>query len=195
MPIAKLVRKSLPDVLVEEGLIKEDQALEVHRHMRATGEGFVDVLVKLGLATDMDVAKHLVKQSGLPYIDAARYRIDRDVFKLLASDFLWQNLVVPLDKIGKTLLLAVAGVPNPEVYDKIERATGAQLFLYVTTQQQAREVLEKNAPQPKAAPAAAAKGAVPTPPGGAKPGTAAMPRPPAQPSAASLTAVRPGEKK
>lgn len=203
MPIAKLVRKRLPDVLVEEGLLKEDQVVEVQRHMRATGEGFIELLVKLGLATEMDVAKNLVKQSGLPFIDAARYRIERDVLKALPGDFMWQNQVVPLDKIGRTVILAVAGVPNPEIYDKIEKALGAQLFLYLTTGQQIREVLDKHAPQPKPVPAAvvkaAAKGTVPAPgaPAAAPkpPAGVPVPRPAGQSSSASLTAVRPAEKK
>ena len=42
MPIAKLVRKRLDDLLVEVGLLKDEQVLEVHRHMRATGEGFIE---------------------------------------------------------------------------------------------------------------------------------------------------------
>ena len=167
MPIAKLVRKRLDDLLVEVGLLKDEQVLEVHRHMRATGEGFIELLVKLGLATDMDVARCVVKQSGLPYIDAGRYRVDRDVLKGIPVDFMWQNQLIVLDKIGKTALVAVSGVPNPEVYEKLEKATGSQIFLYVTTCQQVREALDKHAPQPKvtgakpAAPAPASRAANP----------------------------------
>jgi hypothetical protein len=155
MPVAKLVRKRLEEILVEESLLKDDQVQEVHRHMRAMGEGFVDALIRMGLATDMDVARCVTKQSGLPYIDAASYRIDRDILKGIPGPFLWQNQMIVLDKIGKTALVAVAGVPNPDVYEKLEKILGVQLFLFVTTQQQVRAALEKNAPQPKEVPAAA----------------------------------------
>ena len=200
MPIAKLVRKRLDELLVEEGLLKDDQVVEIHRHMRATGEGFIELLVKLGLATDMDVARCVVKQSGLPYIDASRYRVDRDVLKGIPGDFMWQNQLIVLDKIGKTVLVAVSGVPNPEVYEKLEKATGSQIFLYVTTCQQAREALEKHAPQPKTAAVKPAVAGVPAKP--AAPAAARTSNPPsgtvvkaAVSSAGGTAAARPGEKK
>lgn len=200
MPIAKLVRKRLDELLVVEGLLKDDQVLEVHRHMRTTGEGFIELLVKLGLATDMDVARCVVKQSGLPYIDASRYRVDRDVLKGIPIDFLWQNQLIVLDKIGKTVLVAVSGVPNPEVYEKLEKATGGQIFLYVTTCQQVREALEKHAPQPKAAGAKPAAAGAPAKPAATAP--VARPVNPPSGTVAKVTAVtgasgviRPGERK
>lgn len=196
MPIAKLVRKRLDELLVEEGLLKDDQVVEIHRHMRATGEGFIELLVKLGIATDMDVARCVVKQSGLPYIDATRYRVDRDVLKGIPGDFMWQNQLIVLDKIGKTVLVAVSGVPNPEVYEKLEKVTGSQLFLYVTTCQQAREALEKHAPQPKIAAVKPAVAAAPVKP--AAPAPAARPGNPPSGTvvkAAVTAVVRPGEKK
>ncbi len=196
MPIAKLVRKRLDELLVEEGLLKDDQVVEIHRHMRVTGEGFIELLIKLGLATDMDVARCVVKQSGLPYIDASRYRVDRDVLKGIPGDFMWQNQLIVLDKIGKTVLVAVAGVPNPEVYEKLEKATGSQLFLYVTTCQQAREALEKHAPQPKAAGAKPAAAGVPAKPAAAAPPVRAANPPTGTVVKAAVSAVaRPGEKK
>jgi hypothetical protein len=175
MPVAKLIRKRLPEMLVEEGILKDEQVTEIHRHMRATGEGFIDLLVKLGLATDMDVARVVTKQSGLPFIDAARYRIDRDVLKGVPLEFMRQNQVIILDKIGKTLLVAVAGVPSPEVYEKIEKATGSALFIYVTTSRQIVEALEKHSPQ-------AAKP-------GTKPAAPAAPAP--KPASTVATGVRP----
>jgi hypothetical protein len=173
MPVAKLIRKRLPEMLVEEGVLKDEQVAEIHRHMRATGEGFIDLLVKLGLATDMDVARVVTKQSGLPFIDAARYRIDRDVLKGVPVDFMRQNQVVILDKIGKTLLVAVAGVSSPEVYEKIEKATGSALFIYVTTARQVAEALDKHSPQaakPGAKPAAPAAAPAPKAPSPASTG-------------------------
>ena len=196
MPIAKLVRRRLAEVLLEEGLLKDDQVLEVLRHMRATGEGFIEILVKLGLATDMEVAKCVVKQSGLPYIDASRYRLDRDVMKGIPVDFMWQNQLIVLDKIGKTVLVAVAGVPNPEVYDKLEKVTGSQIFLYVTTSQQVLEALGKHSPQAKSATV------VKPAPGVPKPGAAKPTTPPtttvvrtAGSGTGTSTVLRPGEKK
>ncbi len=167
--IAKLIRKKLGEALVDEGLVKEDQVQEALKRQRATGEGFGDVLVSMGFVTEVDIARTLVKQSGLPYIDASKYRINKDGVQAVPADLMWLNQFIVLDKIGKTLLLAISNVLNGEVFDKIEKATGSQIFVYVSTVSQVQMALEKNVPV-NGKPDAKAGGAKPGPAaGGAKP--------------------------
>src|SRR5436190_20749072 len=106
--IAKLIRKKLSEVLVDEGLVKDDQIQEVLRRQRATGEGFGEILVAMGMVTESDIARTLVKQSGLPYIDASRYRINKDGVQAVPAELMWQNQIVVLDKIGKVLPVAIS---------------------------------------------------------------------------------------
>lgn len=184
--IAKLIRKKMGEVLIDEGLVKDDQVQDALRRQRATGESFGEILVSMGFVTESDIARTLVKQSGLPYIDASHYRINKDGIQAVPADLMWQNQCIVLDKIGKTLLVAIANVISPEIFDKLERASGSQIFVYVSTWSQIQQALEKNVPN--GAKAAAPKAAV------AKPGVpgAAAPKP-AAPGAASgtYTAVRP----
>jgi len=58
---------------VDEGLVKEEQVQEALRRQRATGESFGEILVAMGFVSEVDIARTLVKQSGLPYIDASKY--------------------------------------------------------------------------------------------------------------------------
>jgi hypothetical protein len=188
--IAKLIRKKMGEVLIDEGLVKEDQVQEALRRQRATGESFGEILVSMGFVTEMDIARTLVKQSGLPYIDATRYRINKDGVQAVPADLMWQNQCVVLDKIGKTLLVAIANVISTEIFDKLERVSGSQIFVYVSTWSQVQQALEKNVPNGKveAKPAPGAKpvpGAKPPLPPGAKLVT------PAQPSAAASSTTLP----
>lgn len=141
--ISKLIRKKLGELLVEAGTLKEDQLREAHLRMRATGEGLVETLGLLGFATEMEVAKTVSKQLGLPFIDASRYRIPKEAMEAAPSAFQRLNQLVVLDRIGKTLIVAVAGVLNGEVFDKLEKASGGQLFLYVSTLSRVAAALEK----------------------------------------------------
>jgi hypothetical protein len=126
------------------------------------------------------VARTLVKQSGLPYIDASRYRINKDGVQAVPADLMWQNQMIVLDKIGKTLLVAISNVISTEILEKLERVSGSQIFVYVSTTGQIQTALEKNVPL--------AKPEVKPPP--AKPGAPAV-RPAAPPAAAGATAARP----
>jgi hypothetical protein len=170
--IAKLIRKKMGEVLVDEGLVKEDQVQEALRRQRATGESFGEILVAMGFVSELDIARTLVKQSGLPYIDASKYRINKDGVQVVPGEFMWLNQFVVLDKIGKTLLVAISNVLSPEVFDKIEKVSGSQIFVYVSTTSQVLQALEKTVPingklqdsKPAAAKPGAAKPAAPAQP-------------------------------
>src|SRR3954470_10933126 len=127
--IAKLIRKKMGEVLIDEGLVKDDQVQEALRRQRATGESFGEILVSMGFVTETDIARTLVKQSGLPYLDASHYRINKDGVQAVPADLMWQNQFVVLDKIGRTLLVAIANVISPEIFEKLERVSGSQIFV------------------------------------------------------------------
>jgi len=156
--ISKLVRKKLAEILVEEGLLRDDQVSETLKRQRATGEFFGDALVQLTYCTEVDIARSIVRQLGLPYIDASKYRIPREAVESVPGELMWQNQFVVLDKIGRALVLAISSVLPGEVFEKLEKVSGSQLFLYVSTGAQIREALKKNRPMAgPPAPAAAKK--------------------------------------
>ena len=172
--IAKLIRKKMGEVLIDEGLVKEDQVTEALRRQRSTGEAFADILVDKGYVSEVDIARTLVKQSGLPFIDAARYRINKDGIQAVPTELMWLHQFIILDKIGKTVLVAISNVLSPEVFEKIEKVSGSQIFVYVSTSSQVREALTKNVPvtqpvDPKAAAKAGVKPGAPAAPAAAKP--------------------------
>ncbi|HVR84703.1 MAG TPA: hypothetical protein VMU54_10355 [Planctomycetota bacterium] len=186
--IAKLIRKKMGEVLIDEGLVKDDQVQEALRRQRATGESFGEILVSMGFVTESDIARTLVKQSGLPYIDASRYRINKDGVQAVPAELMWQNQFVVLDKIGKTLLVAISNVISPEIFDKLERVSGSQIFVYVSTWSQVQTALDKNVPLNGSAQAKAA----PPKPAAPKPGALPTPGVPAGPPPGAATAARPG---
>ena len=144
--IAKLFRKKLGELLVDEGLLKDDQIQDALKRQRTTGEYLFESIVQLGLLSEVEIAGSIVKQFGLPYIDASRYRVSTDALATVPAEMMWQHHFIILDKIGKTLIVAVAGVLNGEVFEKIEQASGSQLYVYVSTSTQVRTALERSVP-------------------------------------------------
>jgi hypothetical protein len=149
--IAKLARRKLGEILVDEGVLREDQVQEALRRQRVTGELFGEALVQLGYLTEMDIARTIVRQFGLPYMDASRYRIPKEAVQLVPPDLMLQNQFVVLDRIGKILIVAVAGVLSADVLEKLEKIVQGQVFVYVSTSSQVQAALAKVLPQNKAA--------------------------------------------
>jgi hypothetical protein len=161
--ISKLVRKKLSELLLEEGIIREDQVAEALKRQRATGEFLGEALAQLTYCTEVEIARTIVRQVGLPYIDASKYRVPREAVESVPGELMWQNQFIVLDKIGRALVLAVSSILPSEVFEKLEKVSGSQLFLYVSTIAQIREALKKHRPmgQSSPAPAPAAKPASP----------------------------------
>ena len=155
--ISKLLRKKLGEILLEEGLVKDEHVQEALKRQKTTGELLGEAFVNLGYVTEMDIARAIVKQFGLPYIDASSYRIPKEAIDAVPRDLMWQNDLIVLDKIGKTLIVAVAGIVNGEVFEKLEKVTNSQVFVYVSTMSLVKKALQKYSPM-DGKPAAADKG-------------------------------------
>jgi len=193
--VTKLVKRRLTDILLEEGLLKDDVLQEALNRQRASGEPLPTVLQKMGVLAEIDLARSIAKQYSLPYIDASKYKVGREVMDAIPLESLRQHHFVPLDKIGRCMLLAISNVPAIDVMETLERHTGSQFFIYVSTVSQVETVITriedalrpKGVPKPTvAAPGTAAIRPVQglpsplatAPPGTPRPQTGVFPTPP-----------------
>ena len=142
--LAKLAKRKLGEILVEEGLLKDEQVQEALNRQKSAGGLFGENLIKLGFLTEEDIACALTKQFGLPYLDVSRYQIQKELLELLDPDVMLQNQFIILDKIGGTLLLAVSGIFNLKVFQELEQKTHSELFLFVSTASQVVGALRKH---------------------------------------------------
>jgi hypothetical protein len=144
--IAKLVRRKLGELLMDEGLVREEQIQEALQKQKQTGQLLGAVLTQLGYVTEEDIARAMCKQFGLPYLDATRYRINRELRALVPVRWMHDHQFVVLDKIGPGLLVAVSGVPDAKILEELERQTGAQLSVFVSTPSSVASVLKTHYP-------------------------------------------------
>lgn len=149
--IAKLTKKRLGELLVNEGLLTEDQVKEALNEQKKTGELLGEVLVKLGYVTEMDIARTIATQFGLPYIDASRYFVSKDVLNVCTAEELMRYQMVPLDKIGSILIIAVSGLLNEEVFEELEKRTSCNIHLFVSTSSQVLQAIKTYFQQPASA--------------------------------------------
>lgn len=141
--IAKLTKKRLGELLIEEGLLKDKQVDDALKEQKEKGGLLGEVLVKLGYVSEADIARAIARQFGLPYIDASRYAIPQDVKTLFEKEFMEKNQLVIMDRIGKSVVIATAGTLRDDVYAELEKKTGSALFVYVSTASQVKDAIAK----------------------------------------------------
>lgn len=135
--------KQLGEVLVERGVIDNEQVLMAVAYQKEKGGLFGEVLVQLKFATEEDIAQALTCQYGFPYLPLANYEIDREVINTIPENVCRQFCLIPVDKIGKSLTLAMADPLNQNAIEDVELITGCTVQAFVSTASDIKEAIAR----------------------------------------------------
>ncbi|MBF0122134.1 MAG: hypothetical protein HQL21_01845 [Candidatus Omnitrophica bacterium] len=144
MRIERASSKHLGELLVERGVVSRAQVEKVLEYQRShEGVLFGEALVNLAFATEEDIAQALTCQYGFPYLPLANYEIDPEVVRTVPANLCEQFCLVPIDKIGKSLTLAMANPLNVKAVDDVELITGCTVQAFVSTITDIRTAIKK----------------------------------------------------
>ena len=133
MNYRKIVNKQLGEILVERGVISHSKLEEVLVFQKEKGILFGEALVQMKLATEEDVVQALTCQYGFPYLPLANYEITPEVVATVPLSLCKQYSLVPIDKIGRSLTLAMANPLNAQASEDVEKVTGCSVQAFVST--------------------------------------------------------------
>ncbi len=77
------LRKRLGDLLVEEGIVTDDQIGQALSAQKSTGRKLGDTLIELGFLTEQQMLSFLSQQLAIPLIDLSRASVDVNAVQLL----------------------------------------------------------------------------------------------------------------
>lgn len=135
--------KQLGELLVERGVIDREQVAMAMAYQNEKGGLFGQILVELKFATEEDIAQALTCQYGFPYLPLASYEIDPDVIQAVPENVCRQFCLIPIDKIGKSLTLAMADPLNVNAIEDVELITGCAIQAFVSTSSDIREAVDR----------------------------------------------------
>ena len=135
--------KQLGELLVDIGLITKDRlnhALEIQKNK---GGLIGQVLVDLGYVSEEAIAQAITAQYGFPYLLLENYEIDSEIVKIVPKNVAIQYCLIPLDKIGGNLTIAMANPLNNQVVEDIVLLSGLYVQLFVSTASDIKKAIEK----------------------------------------------------
>src|SRR6188508_1365093 len=112
------------ELLLKEKRISPDQLQEALNYQKANGGKLGFNLVKLGFVKDEELTSLLSKQYGVPSINLAQFEIDPAVIKLIPNETAQKYQVIPLNRAGATLTIAMTDPTNVFAMDDIKFMTG-----------------------------------------------------------------------
>lgn len=114
-------------LLVQAGAITTlqlDEALGVQR--REGGKTF-ELLIRLGYLDKARLHEVLAQQPGVAAIELSRVQIDRELAALVPREVALAQLILPIDKLGRLLTVAMACPLDTATISELEQQTGLKV--------------------------------------------------------------------
>ncbi len=135
-------RKRLGQILVESGLLSEEQLKQALEHAKKHNIRLGEALIQLNYVSEEDILKAISHQLGIPYIEVGNMIFDPEVVTLLPENFSKKNKVIPLFLVEDTLTVAVADPLNIYLIDDISSMTGKKVNIVVSSAKDIEQALE-----------------------------------------------------
>ncbi|MDG5786865.1 GspE/PulE family protein [Evansella sp. AB-P1] len=135
-------RKRLGDLLVETGLITEDQLQEA-LNLKTGNQKLGDVLLQQGYITEQQLIEVLEYQLGVPHVSLYRYPIDPKMTNIVPKEMATRNNVMPLKLEGDKLYVAMADPMDYFAIDDVRLYTGFQIEVAIATKDDIIKAIHK----------------------------------------------------
>jgi diguanylate cyclase (GGDEF)-like protein len=133
----------LGQILLNAGLISEQQLQEALRRHFTTGQRLGRVLITMKAISAAQVGEMLERKLGVPYISLKDIVLSPRLARLFSDEYIRMHGVLPFDLRDKTLCLAMIDPFDLHTIDDIERITGYRVSPYITLEEEFSEFLEK----------------------------------------------------
>lgn len=135
----------LGDLLVANNLItKEHLVKSLEEQKLSSGQTRLGtILVKNGFISEHDLTSFLSKQYGVPSINLAEIDVDAAVIKIIPADVAQKYQIIPINRAGATLIIAMSDPSNIFAVDDIKFMTGYNVEVVVASETAIRTAIDK----------------------------------------------------
>jgi len=136
-------KKKLGEIITESGLLSTEQITRALILQKGKNKKLGKILIELGYLNDVQVAEALTDQLALPLIDCNNYRPSKEVISFIPKEMAEKKLVLPLERKGSTLLVAMANPLEWEIIEDLTFETGLSISVGITSENSILSTIEK----------------------------------------------------
>jgi len=133
----------LGELLVRENLITLQQLQTAQDTQRKQGGRLGFNLTKLGFIEESELTTFLSKQYGVPSINLSDFEIDPEVIKLVPKEVAEKHQVIPVNRAGASLIVAMADPSNIFAIDDLKFLTGYNIEVVVASDGAIKQATER----------------------------------------------------
>lgn len=131
------------EILIQRGLLTPLQLQTALAYQEAHGERLGSALVQLGYIGENQLSRALAEQFGLPAVDLAYFSPDPRLAQLIPLEMAIRHEVLPLEKIGMSLAVAMTNPRNVAALDEIKFMSGFRIEPLIAPERSIREAMEQ----------------------------------------------------
>src|ERR1700761_2469567 len=124
----------LGELLVRENLISLSQLQKAQEEQRKSGVRLGYSLTKLGILDEQELTSFLSKQYGVPSINLSDFEISHDVLALVPAELAKRHQLLPVNRAGATLIVAMSDPSNIYAIDDLKFRTGLNIEVVVASE-------------------------------------------------------------
>lgn len=135
----------LGEILVKNNLLSRDQLSRALEEQKLSGNQLRlgSILINLKLLSEEQLTSFLSKQYGVPSVNLADYEIDPSVIKIIPPDVVQKYQLLPVNRAGATLIVAVSDPSNIFAIEDIKFMTGYNIEMVVASERDIKASIDK----------------------------------------------------
>ena len=119
--------KQLGSILLEEGMLTEDQLMDAIDEQHQRGQSLGRTLVELGLITEAQLVRALASQVDMEFVELGDYPVDRSAVALVPGAVCRRHTALPISLADGVLKVAMSNPGNVVAVDDFRSLTGKQV--------------------------------------------------------------------
>jgi type IV pilus assembly protein PilB len=135
--------KQLGQILIEQGLITQEQLEKALEEHRSSPKSLGRVLIDMGLIREQDLVRALSEQVGLEFVDLTEYSVEAVAVTLLPEQLARRYRALPIAERDGKLLVAMSDPANVYALDDIRAITNREVQPVVATASDIEQAIRK----------------------------------------------------
>ncbi len=124
---------SMGELLVQKKIMSKQQLVELQQKTGDNDRKFLSVLTDMGYLSETEVVSFLSEQYGYQSIDIENFDISENVLKLVPQKFCEKYTVIPISRLGDTLVVAVADPVDSILKEQLLFTTKCKIEFVLST--------------------------------------------------------------
>jgi type IV pilus assembly protein PilB len=138
------VKKRLGDLLVENGIISQEQLEEALIEQRRSKRRLGDSLISQGYITEQQLIEVLEFQLGIPHVNLFKYQIDPAITQIIPESMAKRYQVLPFMKEGGKLMVAMADPLDYFAIEDLRMTTGFRIEPAIATRDELTRAIARH---------------------------------------------------